>query len=186
MCSCGRTRAVWFSVSRDLKVDAQRDLEDLGRETKNLTLHPEGTSSLPSAKESLAAHGVGDGVLFMTYALLIHGAGKGGRKAAQPEGAEVKLDPTTFTPLSQLLRLAAHSHRVSHLRFAGRECSSCKSTWPLSSSRVHVCTSSWSGSRRTVTPSRSSSSTRYARSDTPPYHTHSVCVCERAEQIVGG
>ena len=94
---CGRKRAVWFSVSRDLKMDAARDLADLGHDTKSLNLYPEGDSSLPNAREPLEAHGVKDGVLFMTYSLLINSAGKGGRNCAARQVDEVGTLTLTLT-----------------------------------------------------------------------------------------
>jgi hypothetical protein len=88
---------VWFSVSRDLKMDAARDLADLGHDTKSLNLYPEGDSSLPNAREPLEAHGVKDGVLFMTYSLLINSAGKGGRNCAARQVDEVGTLSLTLT-----------------------------------------------------------------------------------------
>jgi hypothetical protein len=91
---------VWFSVSRDLKMDAKRDLDDLGDDTKLLNLYPEGDSSLPNAREPLEAHGVKDGVLFMTYSLLINQAGKGGRNCAAGQVDTVVCPHLCHNPMS--------------------------------------------------------------------------------------
>ena len=74
----GRTRHVWVSVSRELCLDAKRDLQDLnchvqvhdGSELLNQT-------SGGSASKGLGAGGsLGKGVLFVTYPLLVSGKGK--------------------------------------------------------------------------------------------------------------
>ncbi|GAQ77984.1 protein with Helicase_C domain [Klebsormidium nitens] len=65
-------RVLWTSTSTDLKWDAQRDLEDLGL---NIRLYPEGTSVLPKASLRLSANGIGNGVLFVTYSLLVSSDG---------------------------------------------------------------------------------------------------------------
>lgn len=61
-------RAVWLSVSPDLKLDAMRDVQDLAL-PEHLPLHPE-NGSLPNIGENLNKK-LGDGVLFMTYATMI-------------------------------------------------------------------------------------------------------------------
>ena len=72
-----RKRAVWISVSADLKYDAERDLEDVGCgfiPVHKITDAPYGYSL------SSAAVGMGDGVLYSTYSSLIaSNRGRGGR-----------------------------------------------------------------------------------------------------------
>ena len=62
------SRAVWLSVSPDLKLDAMRDINDLELDDK-LVIHPE-SGQLPPLGKALDST-CGDGVLFMTYATLI-------------------------------------------------------------------------------------------------------------------
>jgi hypothetical protein len=73
----GGTRVIWLSVSADLRHDAARDLDDLG--LPQLTLYPArgGAGTLPTG--NFDAVGIKDGVLFMTYALLISKSQKGTR-----------------------------------------------------------------------------------------------------------
>jgi len=71
----GGTRVLWISVSADLRVDAARDLDDLGLE--RLPLYPKRGSSGGLPRGDLDDAGVGDGVLFFTYSLLIAGSSKG-------------------------------------------------------------------------------------------------------------
>lgn len=69
-------RHLWISVSRELVVDAQRDLTDVG---VHCTLHDGSAlldqySSSSSATKGLGAGlGLGKGILFLTYALLVSG-----------------------------------------------------------------------------------------------------------------
>ena len=74
----GGKRIVWLSVSSDLRIDAARDLDDLGLE--KLPLYPardSASATLPTGV--LDACGVKDGVLFITYSLLISKSAKGSR-----------------------------------------------------------------------------------------------------------
>lgn len=60
---CGRTKSIWLSVSTDLKLDAERDLKDIG--AKNIPVQLLG--KFPYGKKiSLAA-----GVVFTTYSGLV-------------------------------------------------------------------------------------------------------------------
>jgi hypothetical protein len=64
----GRTRAVWLSVSSDLKFDAERDLSDIG--ASHIKVYP--LNKLKYAKISGDENGsIKKGVLFSTYASLI-------------------------------------------------------------------------------------------------------------------
>ena len=74
----GGKRIVWLSVSSDLRIDAARDLDDLGM--AKLPLHPardSASATLPTGV--LDACGMKDGVLFVTYSLLISKSAKGSR-----------------------------------------------------------------------------------------------------------
>jgi hypothetical protein len=74
----GGTRVLWLSVSGDLRHDAARDIDDLG--LARLPLYPARDSAagmVPTG--NLDAAGVKDGVLFMTYSLLISKSAKGTR-----------------------------------------------------------------------------------------------------------
>ena len=74
----GRTRHLWVSVSRELCLDAKRDLQDLGC---HVDVH-DGSKLLNqttggSSSKGLGAGGsLGKGVLFVTYPLLVSGKGK--------------------------------------------------------------------------------------------------------------
>jgi len=73
----GRTRHLWVSVSRELCLDAKRDLQDLGC---HVEVH-DGSELLNqtggSSSKGLGAGGsLGKGVLFVTYPLLVSGKGK--------------------------------------------------------------------------------------------------------------
>jgi hypothetical protein len=59
----GRRKAVWISVSADLKVDAQRDLRDIG--AQKIATH-----DLRSYKLNDRLGPVKEGVLFLTYSKL--------------------------------------------------------------------------------------------------------------------
>eukprot|EP00873_Tetraselmis_striata_P001668 jgi/Tetstr1/421932/TSEL_012831.t1 len=68
----GGRRALWLSVSTDLQEDAKRDVNALGLR-HSIKIYPDGrTKQLPQGK--LESKGVTDGVVFMTYSLLISGA----------------------------------------------------------------------------------------------------------------
>ncbi|XP_075983440.1 protein strawberry notch isoform X2 [Anticarsia gemmatalis] len=64
----GRKRAIWVSVSNDLKYDAERDLRDIG--ASKIDVHP--LNKFKYAKISSAVNGnVKKGVIFSTYSALI-------------------------------------------------------------------------------------------------------------------
>ncbi|KAJ2940235.1 hypothetical protein O0L34_g11799 [Tuta absoluta] len=64
----GRKRAIWISVSNDLKYDAERDLRDIG--AGKIEVHP--LNKFKYAKLSSAINGnVKKGVVFATYSALI-------------------------------------------------------------------------------------------------------------------
>ncbi|XP_057319097.1 protein strawberry notch-like isoform X4 [Microplitis mediator] len=64
----GRKRAIWVSVSNDLKYDAERDLKDIG--AGKIDVHP--LNKFKYAKISSAVNGnVKKGVIFSTYSALI-------------------------------------------------------------------------------------------------------------------
>ena len=86
-----RARARARSVSNDLKWDARRDLSDLdvGAE-KEIAIHPRGPT-LPQGK--LSDNGVGDGVVFMTFNLLI-ASSKDGRTRLDQIVEWLNEDPT--------------------------------------------------------------------------------------------
>uniref|UniRef100_A0A8C7ME22 Protein strawberry notch homolog 1 n=1 Tax=Oncorhynchus kisutch TaxID=8019 RepID=A0A8C7ME22_ONCKI len=65
----GRKRSLWFSVSNDLKYDAERDLKDIG--AKNIQVH-----SLNKVRGCLL---VKKGVIFATYSSLIGESQSGGK-----------------------------------------------------------------------------------------------------------
>nr|XP_032803328.1 protein strawberry notch homolog 1 [Petromyzon marinus] len=72
----GRKRAVWFSVSNDLKYDAERDLKDIG--AKNITVHS--LSKFKYGKITSKENGaVKKGVVFATYSALIGESQSGGK-----------------------------------------------------------------------------------------------------------
>jgi hypothetical protein len=78
----GGTRTLWLSVSADLRHDAARDLDDLGLEP--LALHPaRGSASGALPNGDLDAAGITDGVLFMTYSLLINSSSASGSRLDQ-------------------------------------------------------------------------------------------------------
>lgn len=66
----GRKRHLWVSIGPDLKLDAERDLKDMGEH--GIEVH----ALNKKAYGSLASKGVKEGVLFCSYATLI--ASKGG------------------------------------------------------------------------------------------------------------
>ncbi|NWH72382.1 SBNO1 protein, partial [Piaya cayana] len=72
----GRKRAVWFSVSNDLKYDAERDLRDIG--AKNILVHS--LNKFKYGKISSKHNGsVKKGVIFATYSSLIGESQSGGK-----------------------------------------------------------------------------------------------------------
>ena len=79
----GRKKAIWISVSSDLKFDAQRDLRDIG--ATNISVHP--LNKMKYAKISAAVNGsVTEGVIFCTYSSLIsksHSSGQCRTRLAQ-------------------------------------------------------------------------------------------------------
>lgn len=73
----GRKRAIWVSVSNDLKYDAERDLRDIG--AGKIDVHP--LNKFKYAKISSAINGnVKKGVIFSTYSALIGESNSAGGK----------------------------------------------------------------------------------------------------------
>ncbi|XP_033119248.1 protein FORGETTER 1-like isoform X2 [Anneissia japonica] len=71
----GRTKHIWFSISSDLKVDAQRDLSDLGCYLKVI----EGCKQLDKETRVFGLPAdFKEGVIFSTYATLVSSVQKGG------------------------------------------------------------------------------------------------------------
>uniref|UniRef100_A0A8C7PVL8 Protein strawberry notch homolog 1 n=1 Tax=Oncorhynchus mykiss TaxID=8022 RepID=A0A8C7PVL8_ONCMY len=72
----GRKRSLWFSVSNDLKYDAERDLKDIG--AKNIQVHS--LNKFKYGKISSKHNGsVKKGVIFATYSSLIGESQSGGK-----------------------------------------------------------------------------------------------------------
>ncbi|XP_070844780.1 protein strawberry notch homolog 1 isoform X1 [Chaetodon trifascialis] len=72
----GRKRSLWFSVSNDLKYDAERDLRDIG--AKNIQVHS--LNKFKYGKISSKHNGsVKKGVIFATYSSLIGESQSGGK-----------------------------------------------------------------------------------------------------------
>ncbi|XP_072908101.1 protein strawberry notch homolog 1 [Hemitrygon akajei] len=72
----GRKRSLWFSVSNDLKYDAERDLRDIG--AKNIQVHA--LNKFKYGKISSKQNGsVKKGVIFATYSSLIGESQSGGK-----------------------------------------------------------------------------------------------------------
>ncbi|XP_063066402.1 protein strawberry notch homolog 1 isoform X2 [Engraulis encrasicolus] len=72
----GRKRSLWFSVSNDLKYDAERDLRDIG--AKNISVHS--LNKFKYGKISSKHNGsVKKGVIFATYSSLIGESQSGGK-----------------------------------------------------------------------------------------------------------
>jgi hypothetical protein len=73
----GVKRFLWLSVSSDLHYDAERDLKDVaeGTDLPELNLYPKktntGTIQTLSTSSTFAQQGIGNGVLFCTYSLLM-------------------------------------------------------------------------------------------------------------------
>lgn len=72
----GGRRILWISVSNDLRYDAARDLADLCGKRGVIPIYPQGYSVLPGGK--LSRSRITDGILFVTYSLLVSGGGKEG------------------------------------------------------------------------------------------------------------
>lgn len=68
----GRKKALWFSVSNDLKYDAERDLQDIS--ASNIQVH-----ALNKIKYGDTATATSEGVLFATYSALIGESQAGGQ-----------------------------------------------------------------------------------------------------------
>jgi hypothetical protein len=72
----GRKRAIWVSVSSDLKYDAERDLRDIG--ASKITVHA--LNKMKYAKISADVNGsIKKGVIFSTYSSLIGESQSGGK-----------------------------------------------------------------------------------------------------------
>ncbi|KAK1883577.1 Protein strawberry notch like 1 [Dissostichus eleginoides] len=72
----GRKRSLWFSVSNDLKYDAERDLKDIG--AKNISVHS--LNKFKYGKITSKHNGsVKKGVIFATYSSLIGESQSGGK-----------------------------------------------------------------------------------------------------------
>lgn len=71
---CGRKKALWVSVSSDLKYDSERDLDDIG--AKNVKVYP--LNKLKYGKINLPEKH-NRGVIFATYSSLIGESSQGGR-----------------------------------------------------------------------------------------------------------
>lgn len=66
----GRTRAIWVSVSNDLKYDSERDLHDIGVKNNEIPVYQ--LSKLKYAQISSVVNGsIRQGVIFSTYSALI-------------------------------------------------------------------------------------------------------------------
>ncbi|KAH9315300.1 hypothetical protein KI387_023927, partial [Taxus chinensis] len=75
----GRRKALWISVSSDLKFDAQRDLEDVG--ATGVEVHA--LNKLTYAKLDSKAVGIKEGVIFLTYSSLIASSERGRSRLQQ-------------------------------------------------------------------------------------------------------
>uniref|UniRef100_A0A0D6R552 PHD-type domain-containing protein n=1 Tax=Araucaria cunninghamii TaxID=56994 RepID=A0A0D6R552_ARACU len=75
----GRRKAIWLSVSSDLKYDARRDLDDVG--AKCVEVHA--LNKLPYSKLDAKAVGIKEGVIFSTYSSLIASSEKGRSRLQQ-------------------------------------------------------------------------------------------------------
>lgn len=77
----GGRRILWVSVSTDLKWDARRDLNDLGvQECSDIQIYPT-RSTLPAGK--LSDNGIGDGILFLTFSMLVSKGSQGKSRLEQ-------------------------------------------------------------------------------------------------------
>ncbi|XP_033638096.1 protein FORGETTER 1-like [Asterias rubens] len=71
----GRTKHVWFSISSDLKVDAQRDVHDIGCHIKVI----EGCQQIDKETKVLGLpKDLQNGVIFSTYSTLVSSTQRGG------------------------------------------------------------------------------------------------------------
>lgn len=75
----GRRKAVWLSVSSDLKFDARRDLDDVGA----TCVEVHALNKLPYSKLDSKSVGVMEGVIFLTYSSLIASSEKGRSRLQQ-------------------------------------------------------------------------------------------------------
>ena len=78
----GGRRVLWVSVNSDLRIDAQRDMADLGLEP--IPIYPprdNKTGTVPPG--NLDSAGWKDGVLFFTYSLLVSNSAKHGTRLQQ-------------------------------------------------------------------------------------------------------
>ncbi|PSC70731.1 strawberry notch [Micractinium conductrix] len=78
----GGRRALWVSVSSDLRHDAERDLQDV--RAGDINICPRGSESVPTGK---GLDKFGDGCLFITYSLLISGLRGRGAAVRDAEAA---------------------------------------------------------------------------------------------------
>ncbi|KAK2077490.1 hypothetical protein QBZ16_004335 [Prototheca wickerhamii] len=69
----GRRRHLWISIGSDLRVDARRDLDDVGG--ADIPLHA--LNKLPYGKLDSKRIGIQEGVVFLTYASLISASDRG-------------------------------------------------------------------------------------------------------------
>ncbi|XAR67236.1 hypothetical protein NMG60_11001915 [Bertholletia excelsa] len=75
----GRRKALWISVSSDLKFDARRDLDDVGA----MCIEVHALNKLPYSKLDSKSVGVREGVVFLTYSSLIASSEKGRSRLQQ-------------------------------------------------------------------------------------------------------
>ncbi|KAK9811987.1 hypothetical protein WJX73_006484 [Symbiochloris irregularis] len=76
---CGRKRHLWISIASDLRVDARRDLDDVG--AKDVAVHP--LNKLPYAALDSERVGIQEGVMFLTYASLASSSESGATRLDQ-------------------------------------------------------------------------------------------------------
>ena len=100
-----RRRALWVSVSTDLKFDAERDLGDLGV-SPQISVYPRGSASLPTGSLEKVAK---EGVMFCTYSLL---AGTSTEPPLSPltPPTELRRRRRLNATLFQRLRASHHHH----------------------------------------------------------------------------
>uniref|UniRef100_A0A8C2B2E3 Protein strawberry notch homolog 2 n=1 Tax=Cyprinus carpio TaxID=7962 RepID=A0A8C2B2E3_CYPCA len=73
----GRKKALWFSVSNDLKYDAERDLQDIG--APNIQVHALNKVTITVFSQHYGDTATSEGVLFATYSALIGESQAGGQ-----------------------------------------------------------------------------------------------------------
>ncbi len=84
----GRKRALWVSVSNDLKYDAERDLSDIGAEGIDVYF----LSKMKYAKINSQVNGnVRKGVIFSTYSSLIGESQGGGKYKSRYVSCKIKI-----------------------------------------------------------------------------------------------